>query len=156
MFTMSKIKNMKGLAAVEFALVLPMLLLVLFGIIEFAVIFYDKAVVTEAARVAARAGIVLSSPKLALTSSTTCGNGNDSVACVAINYCRNNLISFASGSTPLATSIPINPSGNSFGKPLTVPVSFVFGDGGLGTILNIMTGSSKSITLSATSVMNHE
>ncbi len=48
----------KGIAAVEFALILPMLLLVLFMIIEFSIILYDKAVITNASREGARMGIV--------------------------------------------------------------------------------------------------
>lgn len=48
----------KGAAAVEFAIVLPLLILLLFGIIEFSVICYDKAMLTNAAREGARLGIV--------------------------------------------------------------------------------------------------
>ena len=48
----------KGAAAVEFAIVLPLLLMLLFGIIEFSVILYDKAMITNASREGTRAGIV--------------------------------------------------------------------------------------------------
>ena len=43
---------------VELAIVLPILLIVLFGIIEFSLILYDKAIITNASREGARAGIV--------------------------------------------------------------------------------------------------
>jgi Flp pilus assembly protein TadG len=46
-----------GQALVEFALVLPILLLILLGILEFGIIFYNKAMVTNASREGARAGI---------------------------------------------------------------------------------------------------
>jgi Flp pilus assembly protein TadG len=47
-----------GAAAVEFALVLPLLLVLLFGIIEFGFVIYNKAMLTNASREGARAGIV--------------------------------------------------------------------------------------------------
>ena len=52
------IRNNKGAAMAELAITLPILLVVLFGIFEFGLIMYDKAVVTNASREGARAGIV--------------------------------------------------------------------------------------------------
>ena len=52
------IGNKKGAAMVELAIILPILLLVLFGIIEFSLIMYNKAVITNASREGARTGIV--------------------------------------------------------------------------------------------------
>lgn len=49
----------EGQAMIEFAYVLPFLMIVVLGIIEFGVLFYDQAVVTSASREGARAGIVL-------------------------------------------------------------------------------------------------
>ena len=54
----SKSSSQKGASAVEFALILPILILILFGIIEFSVILYDKAMITNASREGARKGIV--------------------------------------------------------------------------------------------------
>jgi Flp pilus assembly protein TadG len=48
----------RGAAVVEFAVVVPLLLVLLFGIIEFAIILYDKAMITNASREGARRGIV--------------------------------------------------------------------------------------------------
>jgi Flp pilus assembly protein TadG len=50
--------NERGVAAAEFALLLPVFLLILFGIIEFGMIMYGREIVTNAAREGARAGIV--------------------------------------------------------------------------------------------------
>lgn len=50
--------SQKGASAVEFALVLPLLLLILFGIIEFSLLMYNKAMITNASREGARRGIV--------------------------------------------------------------------------------------------------
>ena len=52
------IPNNKGAAMAELAITLPILLIVLFGIFEFGLIMYDKAVITNASREGARAGIV--------------------------------------------------------------------------------------------------
>ena len=52
------IKDQKGAAVVEFAIILPLLLVLLFGIVEFGFLLYNKAMITNAAREGARAGIV--------------------------------------------------------------------------------------------------
>lgn len=52
------IMSERGVAAVEFAIVSPVLILLLFTIIEFGIVLYDKAVVTNASREGARFGSV--------------------------------------------------------------------------------------------------
>jgi hypothetical protein len=52
------IKREGGAAAVETAIVLPVLVLLLFGIIEFGILLYNKAMITNACREGARTGIV--------------------------------------------------------------------------------------------------
>lgn len=51
-------KSEKGVSAVEFALIAPLLFVLTFGIIEFSLMLFDKAVVTNASREGARAAIV--------------------------------------------------------------------------------------------------
>lgn len=51
-------QNREGQAMVEMALVLPVLILIMFGIIEFGRVFNSYLVVTNAAREAARVGVV--------------------------------------------------------------------------------------------------
>ena len=53
-----------GSATVEFALLLPLLLAWLLGMVEIGLALHNKAVLTQACREGARAGIVLRSPKL--------------------------------------------------------------------------------------------
>ena len=53
-----KIRSEHGASAVEFAIVLPLLLVLVFGIIEFSIFLYDKAVITNASREGARQGLV--------------------------------------------------------------------------------------------------
>lgn len=49
----------KGAAVIEFALVLPVLLMILLGIIDFGLAIYTQSVITHASREGARAGVVL-------------------------------------------------------------------------------------------------
>ena len=53
----------KGASAVEFALLLPVLVLILFGIIEFGLMLYNKQVITNASREGARMGILFSTTR---------------------------------------------------------------------------------------------
>ena len=71
-----------GASTVEFAMILPFLLVILFGIMEFGIILYDKAVITNASREAARSGIAYRNPKLT----------NAEIKGVAVNYAGSYLI----------------------------------------------------------------
>ena len=84
-----KIKNQRGLAAVEFALILLPLVLLVFGTIEFSTLLYDKAVITNASREGARAGILFVNDG---------GVGAGDIASVVSTYCGNNLISLGANS----------------------------------------------------------
>src|SRR5690606_28464820 len=87
-------RRMAGVAAVEFALVVPLLLVVLFGIIDFGFMLYDKAMLTNAAREGARAGIVLRETRLTL----------DEVRDRALEYCEGNMIRLGSGGSAECTA----------------------------------------------------
>lgn len=52
------LKSRKGQSMVELALILPVIVLILFGVLEFGRIFYSYIVITHAAREGARAGAV--------------------------------------------------------------------------------------------------
>ncbi len=54
-----KFKSQRGAQIVEFALILPLLLAIMMLIIDFGFLVYNKAVITNASREAARAGTVL-------------------------------------------------------------------------------------------------
>lgn len=49
----------KGAAVVEFAIVVPLLLLLLFGMVEFSLLLYNKHIITNASREGARYAIVV-------------------------------------------------------------------------------------------------
>jgi len=55
---MRTLRDALGGAALEFALILPLLIFIVAGIIEFGLALYDKAVITNASREGARTGIV--------------------------------------------------------------------------------------------------
>lgn len=50
--------NEEGAAIIEFAIILPLFLIFVFGIIEFGAIMYNKAMITNASREGARFGIL--------------------------------------------------------------------------------------------------
>jgi len=52
------LQNNRGVAAVEFAICLPILILLVCGSIEFGLLFYNQQVITNASREGVRAGIV--------------------------------------------------------------------------------------------------
>lgn len=134
-------KKQKGVAAVEFALVLPIILLIVFSIIEFGVALYDKAVLTNAAREGARAGIVLRTPKYTLAE----------IEKVVQDYSKNHMLTFGTQNTPAVTVT--SGLGGTFGQPLTVTATYSYSGLGLGQLLSAMTGP---ITLSSTAVMANE
>ncbi|OAJ56745.1 hypothetical protein A6V36_33145 [Paraburkholderia ginsengiterrae] len=145
-------RRQSGTAVVEFGLVLPLLLLLLFGIIEFSVMLYDKAVITNASREATRQGVVYSMPYPASAVIVSTATGN----------LAKNLITFGGSGTPSATVSPTTGC-TTTGTPLTVTVSYPFtglaiGSGVVeGTPLNPLAGFAKNaLTLTASTTMNCE
>jgi hypothetical protein len=55
-------KRQRGAMAIETALLFPLLVLLLFGMIEFGLLVYNRQVLTNASREGARAGIVQDDP----------------------------------------------------------------------------------------------
>jgi len=82
--------NQNGAAVVEFAVVLPLLLLFVFGIIEFGFLMYNQAMLTNASREGARGGIVSQTPRKSTSQITT----------IVQNYCSDFLVTFRSGADP--------------------------------------------------------
>jgi Flp pilus assembly protein TadG len=67
----------RGAAAVEFALILPILMLILFGVIEFGGVYNAQLMVTGAAREAAREMAIHGSPSAATTAAIDAAVGID-------------------------------------------------------------------------------
>jgi Flp pilus assembly protein TadG len=106
---------MKGAETMEFLIVLLIMVLMLFIIIAFGVGLYNQAVITNAAREGARAGIVLSKPKM----------DDDAIGRVVLDYCEQYLITFGGAVTPTVEVDRTGGSGTSrFGDPLQVSVGY--------------------------------
>ena len=60
---MNPLKNDRGGSLIEFVLIAWVLFLILFGIMEFGLIMYNQAVITNASREGARYGIVSRTPR---------------------------------------------------------------------------------------------
>jgi len=108
-----KNRNQRGTAAIEFALILPILVLLVLGIIEFSVALYDKAVITNASREGARAGILFRDPPMA----------DGEIAYVVTTYCQNRMITFGS---PADVATTVFREGMASGDDLTVQVKYQY------------------------------
>jgi Flp pilus assembly protein TadG len=134
-------EKIRGAAAVEMTLMAPVLLLILLGVIEFGVVLYNQAMITNASREGARAGItfVSSGP----------GVGDDEIEAIVNNYLGDRLISFEAS----AAQTDVDREGTGPGSHLTVRVDYPF------TFLvfpNFMNDMDNSLTLSARTVMRME
>lgn len=136
-------KKERGVAVVEFALVVPLLLLILFGIIEFGILFYDKAVITNASREAARQWIVYRDVKLTKAQ----------IDAIVDNYTNNRMISMSGSAPPQTFTDPVDPTSFSSGDALSLTVrysyDFVFLPGFMDSVV-------PTIALDATTVMRAE
>jgi len=136
------IKRLRGNAMIEFALVLPVLLILVAGIIDFSFLFYDKAIITNASREAARYGVVLLTPSYASSAQ---------VISYAQTYCSNYLVSFNGTAAVTVTATP-STTPPVFGSTLTVTVSYVYTD----LLLHSFISHSQLYQLTATTVMTYE
>ncbi len=110
-----KAGNQNGIAALELTLLLPFLLILIFGIIEFSIILYDKQMITNASREAARAGIVYNEPTDIPVST---------METVINHYCANRLISLKEGVTAPVLDPPPVYEDLSTGRVLRVTVRY--------------------------------
>lgn len=69
-FLCCKETNEKGIATVEFALILPVLATLSFGIVDFGMLMTNQASLVNASRDGARAGILLTDPPMTETDIT--------------------------------------------------------------------------------------
>jgi len=142
----SRAASQKGAAAVEFAIIANMLLVLVFGISEFGVLLYDKAVVTNASREGARAGIVFSNPDISDTE----------IASVVENYCKDFLINLGN---PSVSGCSLSPAPkretdvDTGVRQLTVYVSFQYD---YLVLPNFVAGIMGHPTLTAETVMRME
>ena len=138
---MQIVRDQGGVSAIEFAIILPLLITLVFGIIEFSIFLYDKAVITNASREGARAGIVFADPRV----------DDGSIQAVVNNYCQDNLITFG-GATGPSTTVTHAGSGVA-GDSLTVQVTYRYD---FLVIPNFVPGLGAGVDLVAETIMRLE
>jgi Flp pilus assembly protein TadG len=127
--------NECGAAAVEFALLLPILLMILVGIMEFGLIMFTQEVLTNASREGARAGIIQATPK------PTTG----AIQGVVVNYAQNARVALTPG------DVAVVGAGGVFPNPLTVTVAYTYN-----FLVPGLFGLGPTVQLTAQTVMRHE
>lgn len=105
------IRKQSGATAVEFALILPLFLLIVFGAIESGLYLFNDHIITDASRRGARRGIVQASPKIPASE----------IEATVLAYTGENLVTFGTQNTPSVTVPAICVK---FGDDLEVTVSY--------------------------------
>ena len=135
-------QGQRGAAVVEFALILPILLVLLVGTVDASLALYDKAVITNASREGARAGIVARSPPVT----------PEEIVAVVNRYALPALVSLgASSAEPKVDVKTITTANND--PALQVSVSYDFQGIGLGSLLQSL---GRPMKLQASTVMVYE
>ena len=114
-----RLRDECGAAVVEFAVISVLLLSLVFGIIEFGILMFDKHILTNASREGARAGIVMRIPHV--SNSAILGKVN--------TYAQAHMVSFDPSSTLTTTISPPESSrvgASTFGTELEVSVTYPF------------------------------
>lgn len=110
------IKNQSGVVLVEFGIILPLLLLFIFGTIEFSLLLFNQHMITNASREGARAGVIVRNPTRL---------SDAEIQAVINDYAQQHLITFGNKTFDPAVISPAEPrSGYLFGTMLSVEVSF--------------------------------
>ena len=126
-------KKQEGASLVEFSVIAPLFVVLLFGLVEFGMAIYDKGVLTNASREGARFGVVYSNPR---KTATEIGNKVQT-------YLTN------AGFTDTA-SINVTGAGGSSGASLTVTVTYPYHF----TVLpNFVSGLTGTMNLTANTIM---
>ena len=149
-----RLSSQKGASMVEFALVLPILLLILLGMIEFGIILYNQQVITNASREGCRAGIVSQNPRV----------GYAEIQKVVTDYCAAHvLVSLgAGGGIQSIVTTPADPAGANLpfggGNALTVRVTYLYQFLAFHSIANMFFGGTyvDGLPLHAETVMRYE
>lgn len=131
----------RGAAAVEFALLLPVVMALFMGALELGLVLYDKAVLTNATREGARAGIVLRNPKPTVAEITS----------LVLQKSQGSLISLLPADAPQVTVLQSSPAA----WPNTLQVSAQYTFKGL-VISGLMQMLGSNWVVHASTVMVHE
>ena len=91
-------KSQKGATAVEFAIVLPLLVLLIFAMIEFGLYLFNRQVITNAAREGARFGVVAREDR----------RTNPQIQNEVEKYSAQHLVTFGGTNIPTVTLKPVD------------------------------------------------
>ena len=111
----------RGAALVELAIVLPFLLLILMGIVEIGLLFYNQQVLTNSSREGARAGIARSTYNGVVLDANAIEDIVEDYLGLGKTYTDRRLITFGSDPDPIVTT---NGLGGAYGTNLTVTVEY--------------------------------
>lgn len=140
--------RMKGIAIVEMAIVVPVLVTMLFGILEFGIVLYDKAIVTNLSLQLALAGSQKTQGLMTVqnTSSPPALSVNDPAlapvfqafsvgapastfsvpSSIVDNLTQFSLITFDAAKPKPTAKATLDLQGNTLGYPLSVTVSYTY------------------------------
>jgi hypothetical protein len=136
----------KGAAIIEFALVLPLLIIIISGTIEFGLVMYNKQVITNASREGARAGIVYQTPRVT----------DDAIKQEVQYYTANQLVTFGDDdqrTLDLNDIDIVHPAEPAPGDNLTITVTYRYT---FLVISNFIPGLGNALNLTARTVMKYE
>lgn len=104
----------QGVALIELALILPLFLSLTFSVITYGLALYNQAVITNASREAARAGVMFTVPAAS----------DADIVATALDYCAKNLVTLSGASTP---QVQLDyADGRKPGDPLTVSILYPY------------------------------
>ncbi len=172
----SRLRSERGASLVEFALIAPLLFVLLFGIIEFGAMLYDQAVITNASREGARFAATYyinpAAPPAPTSTSTGTLRQCSDIQTYVQNWMTSNatIISFtstppplngccgSSSCTPASTwSGSLDTSTGTAGNAQWIKVSYNYQFLIFGNLIRLINGSTTPTwTLTATTVMRDE
>ena len=94
------IKNQDGATLVEFAIIAPLLFLLIFGIIEFSLLLFNKHVITNSSREGARAGVVAREDRFVDPNNNNSLIDDIDVNGTVSNWIANHLVTFGGAGVP--------------------------------------------------------
>lgn len=127
----------RGTALVEFAIVLPLLVLIFVGIIEFGLLFYNQQVLTNSSREGARAGIA--------------HLDENEIKTIVVNYSKDRLITFGTGPNVIPDDVDVVGALGAYPDNLNVNISYDYT-----FLFPKLLGLGTSMQLKAKTMMNME
>jgi Flp pilus assembly protein TadG len=160
------INSTRGAALVEFAIIAPLLFVILFAIIEFGAILYNQAIITNASREAARyAATYYINPSNATSARPTCAQLQTYVS----NYINARILTFGNsslfspatdvkcGSAKTVSAPPYDNYSGYAGYVDAVTIQYRYNFWVLGNVIPLISGSLPNyLTLTAATAMRDE